>query len=308
MTLKDNEWLREALKSLYPNIIIDGVPAPSGQRVVFFCHFGQSEEVENNWHEWGEVVLKVTEGNAVQTIAYIQREIEILKELNNPGYPDLYFDEAISTLPDSDTDLKYVLFITIEEKIDSTPLSDLVNQYNSEDKVSALLLDLIHVLRPLWERTPSLIHRDLKPQNILITPEGNVVIIDLGIVRIEGVDGDTMTAANWGPCTPKYASPEQATNDKKNITFKSDIFTLGILCYELLTGSNPFETEGVLVDEILDRVVNQTLEPLKSLGASSEKLSDVISKMTHKEPFRRYRKIDNLVYELGVSQGDNHGD
>lgn len=92
----------------------------------------------------------------------------------------------------------------------------------------------------IWNLKPARVHRDLKPANILVRDDNTICLIDLGIAREEGAKGNTLTYAQVGPCTPAYASPEQAKNDKQNITFKSDFFSIGIIIYELLSGSNPF--------------------------------------------------------------------
>ena len=297
MSLTDSPKLREFLLNLYPGLIIDSVPAPSGQRVVYFCHFDSTFE-ELEWVEWGDVVLKISEGQSAQGIAYIQAEIEILKNLTNPGYPELLFDEVIINDPITEEKLPYKRYITIEEKIDSSPLSEVATNFDNEEAVITLLLKIIYVLRPLWERNPSLIHRDLKPQNILITPDDDVVIIDLGIVREEGSAGVTNSAIPFGPCTPNYASPEQASNDKKNITFRSDVFALGTLSYELLAGFNPFSKETNLRDEILQNVIDLEPESLHALGVCSEEFSQKVGRMMEKQAYKRYRKIDDLVGEL----------
>ena len=81
--------------------------------------------------------------------------------------------------------------------------------------------------------------------------------------------GLTLTHAPWGPCSPPYASPEQAKNDKKNILFKSDFFSLGVLAYELMTEENPFfNCPELSNDEILDNVCKIIPPSLFSLGKS----------------------------------------
>jgi len=302
--LKDTEALRGFLTQALPGLAIDGVPAPSGQRVVYFCHFSQGPETDPEWVGWGPVVLKVSEGISAQAIAYIQREIRILGELKAPGYPALLYNEVFSVDPDTEVPLPYRRFITLEERIDAQPLSNLRAQFANEADVLRLLTDLVRVLQPLWGWKPPLVHRDLKPENILITPQGEVVVIDLGIVREQGAAGETQTFADFGPCTPHYASPEQATNDKRNITFKSDLFSLGVLCYELLAGSNPFAEGCKLIDEVLARVVKHAPLSLEELGLCSSEFSRVIERMMEKEPYKRYRRIEDLIADLeGLAGG-----
>ena len=127
----------------------------------------------------------------------------------------------------------------------------------------------------------------------------------MGIVREEGADGVTYTLAEFGPCTPQYASPEQAINDKRNITFKSDFFSLGILCYEILDGGNPFLVESNLLDEILERVVKHDPPSLYENNRCSKEFSDLIRKMMEKRPYKRYRRIEDLKNDIAELRGQH---
>ena len=298
MSLQDTPELRRFLSRVLPGIVIEGVPARSGQRVVYFCQFDASQGADPEWDAWGSVVLKVSEGISPQVIAYIQREIRILGELNSPGYPALRYNEVFPIDPETEEPLRYRLFVTIEERINALPLNELTGHYNTEQAILYLLSDLVRVLRPLWDWHPPLVHRDLKPQNILITAAGDVVVIDLGIVREQGDAGVTHSLADYGPCTPHYASPEQAKNDKRNISFKSDLFSLGVLCYELLAGRNPFADGCDTYQQVFANIL--ALEPptLAELGLCSDKFSTIVQRMMQKEPYKRHRRIDDLVAEL----------
>ncbi|MEY3284590.1 MAG: hypothetical protein RIR86_2603, partial [Acidobacteriota bacterium] len=90
------------------------------------------------------------------------------------------------------------------------------------------------------ERHRGIIHRDLKPANILVTPEDLVKVTDFGIVKMRGVKGGTQMGFN--PGTPEYMSPEQARG--KDLDHRSDIYSLGIVLYEMLTGRVPFDADG----------------------------------------------------------------
>lgn len=307
MPLSDDADLREFLQTLYPELTINGVAAESGQRVVYFCQFSPTDSEDHpraEWHKWGEVVLKISEGLSAQVIAYLQREIEILNSLDHPGYPSLYFDEVIIDDPETEERLRYKRYITIEEKIESQPLSAIKDRYQTEKDVLELLEKIIIVLKPLWEWDPPLIHRDIKPENILITPKGDVVIIDLGIAREEGSSGETATGAEYGPCTPRYASPEQAKNDKLNITFKSDLFSIGTLCYELMTGSNPFDDGTLLLEDVLSNVVSHNPDPLSGCCDCSAAFSSLISRMMEKQPYKRHRRINEVLTDIETIKGN----
>lgn len=299
--VKELVGLRKLIADCYPNIQILDVAKESGQRVVYYCRFYEDASPFSSWHQWGDVVLKVSAGLSPASYTYLQREIEFLKNSRSPYFPRLHHFSILSENPVTEEHLDPKLFVTIEERIDAVPLSTKLNEYKSEMDVANLLLKLIRALKLLWTHEKTFVHRDLKPDNILVRPSGEVVIIDLGIVREAGADGVTATLLPYGPMTYWYASPEQAVNDKRNISFKSDIFSLGVITYELVTGKNPFATGSpVTVDELLSRIVHYIPPALHSIGNCSQEFSMVVVKMLEKEPYKRYRTIGQLENELLV--------
>ena len=94
--LGDSDDLRALLRSLFPTLTITAVAKPSGQRVVYFCHFGPDpkDAARRDWHTWGKVVLKVSGGLDPTAIAYMQKEIEILQGLSNNNYPKLLYGKS----------------------------------------------------------------------------------------------------------------------------------------------------------------------------------------------------------------------
>lgn len=298
--LEDSDSLRIFIKSLYPSFVIMDVAKKSGQRVVFFGRFTSRTKYEpDKCNAWGEVVLKISEATSRTAISYIQKEAEVLNSLESIYFPKLLFTEVIAKDPITDDPISPIRFISIEEKIDATPLSNIMIQYNNEKKVVNFLTQILTAMKELWEHPKKLVHRDLKPDNLLIKDDYSLVIIDLGILREEGSEGVTNSLFPIGPCTPFYASPEQAINDKKNISFKSDQFSIGTICYEMLSGQKAFfNNDGNnLVDEILERVCSLLPLRLEDYGVSKE-LSDIISKMMNKEPYKRYRTTDKLICDI----------
>src|SRR5690606_19437392 len=114
-----------------------------------------------------------------------------------------------------------------------------------------------------WLHPKRYVHRDVKPANILVKSDGSIVVIDLGIIRETGSIGLTNTYLPIGPCTPGYASPEQLKNEKESITFKSDLFSLGVLCYTIISGGNPFSSNGDNLNDVFDKTLNYDPKPLK---------------------------------------------
>lgn len=302
--LTDSEEIREILTATYPGFEITGLAAASGQRVVYFGTFKdfkrqEAEELKQyNWKQWNETAIKVSSASSAASIARIQSEIDALNSINSNYYPTLYHSEILSFHPETEDKLDPKLFVTIEEKIDSTPLSDCMEDFSSEKAVVTVLIHLIEALKILWDHDKRYVHRDIKPENILIKPNGQLVVIDLGIIRETGQQGITMTGVLNGPCTPTYASPEQLNNDKENINYKSDLFSLGVLAYTLLAQENPFYSEGDELDDIAQKVLGYDPLPLYEKRACSKTCSDIIVKLMSKAPFRRFRKVDELLNNL----------
>lgn len=301
MPLIDNEQTRDILRHLFPGIEFTTTMNPSGQRLVYFCRFTVQTDVESQtrWAEWGEVVLKLSEDLHPTVIARMEKEREILNELSSGYFPRLLHSDVFSIDPVTEERFRNRLFITIEQRIGGDVLAKCRHLFSDERMCVGLLASLTNGLQLLWSHRQKIVHRDLKPENIIIRPDGSPVIIDLGIVREEGSAGVTATHLDYGPCTPAYASPEQLTNQKRFITFKSDFFSLGVIAYELITGANPFihnphDPLGVVVG----RVLTDVPPTLESTGKASARFSALIEKLMAKEPYRRPRTPADLAREL----------
>jgi serine/threonine protein kinase len=298
--LVDSEELREFLSLIYPSFQIRQVAKASGQRVVYFGIFTTRTKSEPlNCQKWGELVLKISETHSRAAISYVQKEVAVLSELNSPYYPAVYFSDLISIDPRTEEPLNPLRFISMEQKISGEVLSSVIESYNNEVKVKYFLVQILNVMKVLWNHPQKLVHRDLKPDNIIISPDNKINIIDLALLRETGAPGVTNSLYPFGPCSPFYSSPEQAKNDKANISFKSDMFSLGIIAYEMLSGKNPFynEHEENYIDDVLERICTHEPPNLTELGVSEE-LSTFIHKLISKEPYKRFRTPELALNQL----------
>jgi serine/threonine protein kinase/Flp pilus assembly protein TadD len=137
------------------------------------------------------------------------------------------------------------------------------------------------------------VHRDLKPQNIMVDEDGNARIMDFGIARSLKAKGLTGSGVMIG--TPEYMSPEQA--EVKEVDLRSDIYSLGVILYEMVAGQVPFEGETPL--SIAMKHKNQVPRDPKEINAHiPEELSRVILRCMEKDREKRYQNVENILSDL----------
>lgn len=153
-------------------------------------------------------------------------------------------------------------------------------------------LDYAHKLKDFQGKPLNIIHRDISPQNILITYEGDVKIVDFGIAK--AATQSTHTQAGMIKGKFAYMSPEQANGQV--IDYRSDIFSTGILLYELVTGKKMFEGDTL---QILARVRAADFVPAEKIVEDlSEKLCDILHRALAKDPENRYQSCAEMLTDL----------
>ncbi len=190
-----------------------------------------------------------------------------------------------------------VKFITMEfvEGCDLRKLLKTKGKFAAEESVEIIrqvcfALDAAHAV--------AVIHRDLKPQNIMQDNHGRILVMDFGLARSLQSDGMTQTGALLG--TFEYMSPEQALG--KHLDARSDLFTLGLIFYELLTGKVPYKAESAMASLLLRN--QERALPVAELDASiPQGLSDIVSKCLERDLVVRYQTAREILADLDAFQG-----
>lgn len=184
----------------------------------------------------------------------------------------------------------------VMEYFDGESLGTAIRGWRTGDLRNKLLIAMQIANGLAYVHSKGIIHRDVKPDNIWIDSSGRVKLIDFGVAKSEEF---SITGAGFTLGTPYYMAPEQVRGDKP--TALVDIYSFGVLLFELITGVRPFE--GRTVDQIFDQVLHQALdlEPLKQ-ARIPDAVSDLIHGCTAKEPGSRTRdfsivtaKIDEIL-------------
>ena len=161
-------------------------------------------------------------------------------------------------------------------------------------KVARLIAEVADALQ--HAHASGVIHRDVKPSNILITPEGRPKLTDFGLAQVEDALSLSRTGEFAG--TPYYMSPEQAMSRRIGIDERTDIFSLGVTFYEILTGIRPFE--GETTHDVLKKILfTEPRDPAKVNPRVPRDLSVICLKALEKQPDRRYSTMSRFADDLG---------
>ncbi len=227
-------------------------------------------------------ILRLDFANEQEFIHRFQREAQSATSLAHPNIVNIY------DIGEED-DINYIVM----EFIDGMTLKQYIQEYYpiSIDKALDIMQQLTSAISHAHQH--HIIHRDIKPQNILIDHSGVVKITDFGIAMALSATAITQTNSVLG--TVHYLSPEQARGGMA--TRKSDIYSLGIVMFELLTGRLPFSGESA-VSIALKHLQSETPSPRRWNPSIPQSVENIILKATAKDPFHRYKNVEEMEEDI----------
>jgi tetratricopeptide (TPR) repeat protein len=215
-------------------------------------------------------------------------ERKVLAQLEHPG---------IARLIDGGTTPEGQSFIAMEY-VEGKPLAEFARWLPVRQKLR-LILEICDALE--FAHQHLVVHGDLKPGNILVTNEGHAKLLDFGLAARLEVEGlPSGRTENW--FTPAYASPEQIRGQR--VTTSTDIYALGVILYELLSGVRPYETSGLPPVELENRICEfnppppSDLAPAKSRRELRGDLDAIVLRALAKDPAERYASVYRLAEDL----------
>jgi tRNA A-37 threonylcarbamoyl transferase component Bud32 len=267
-------------------------------RVLERCGQGGMADVYKGYHPLIDryvaiKVLRATFADDEEFRTRFQREATAVARLRHPNIVQLY---DFGQLGDR--------YYMVMEFIDGGSLRERLQRLHGEGKRSRLS-DIVIIMRGLaaaldYAHRREIVHRDVKPSNVMFTPEGDPVLTDFGIARV--LKGGSLTMVGMSVGTPDYMSPEQGMGEPA--TASSDIYSLGVVLYEMLVGRRPFAAEtpfGVVAQHIHGSFPS----PRGQDPSFSEDLDRILQRSLAKNPEDRYHTAGEMAQELQVVVENN---
>ena len=212
-----------------------------------------------------------------------RREQEIGEKLDHPGVMKVY--------PNQD----HTQFYIAMEWVDGRLLRQVLNEQKkmAADRAVKIALQIASALEYIHRH--GVVHRDLKPENIMIDADDHIKLIDFGIAASAGARRLTFAKFSQTMGTPDYISPEQVKGKRGDA--RSDIYALGVMLYEMLTGKVPFTGPNAFII-MNDRLLNNPIPPREIDPSISPQLQEIIYRALERDPAKRYRSAHEFGHDL----------
>jgi hypothetical protein len=230
-----------------------------------------------------------------ETIRRFVREVSTLGSLRHPWITQVF---SAGTYNVAGAELPYFVMELIPDALPITEYA--ASQRLSVDERLGLFRQVCDAIAYGHER--GIVHRDLKPSNLLVDALGHPKVIDFGVARGPG-EGDKVTAltdAGRLIGTLQYMSPEQASGQSGEVNARADIYSLGVVLYELLAGQPPHAVHGLPFARAARLIHEQRPKPLRSIDSGVPRhVAAIVEKCLNKDPESRYRNAGELAAALG---------
>ncbi len=221
-----------------------------------------------------------------------QREIDALSRLDDPHIVSIRDSGSVG--PVRYVVMDYVSGDSLENHVRDKKLT-----------LKAILSLFVKISRAVhFAHQRGIIHRDLKPGNILVTADGEPRILDFGLARIIHEDGHDSVPHNPVTVTGQFvgslpwASPEQACGDSRSVDVRSDIYSLGVILYQLVTGQFPYSVVGSVRDVLQTIQDEEPIKPRSLRREIDDDVETILLTCLHKSPARRYQSAAELAGDL----------
>ena len=209
------------------------------------------------------------------------REARAAAALDHPHICTVYeFDEVEE---EAFISMAYIEGQSLRKKVESGPLE--------LDQALGIATQVAEGLQLAHKK--GIVHRDIKSANIMVTEDGQAKIMDFGLARVAGSTMLTREGSTMG--TVAYMSPEQTQGEE--VDYRTDIWSFGVVLYEMLTGKLPFKGEHE--QSVIHSILKEKPKPITEFKSDIPKsIEEVVNKALEKDPDKRYRKIDDLINDL----------
>ncbi len=233
------------------------------------------------------VAVKILRSKDKDKIRRFENEAKISASLHQENLPVIYDYKQDQE--------RHWLLMEYVEGIDISEIMRKPNHQKIPPLVAAMIMrELARALEYLHEQT--IIHRDIKPSNVRLSSDGQIKLMDLGIAKDE-TSKESFTSTGVIIGTPSYMSPEQASGDK--VSFQSDLFSLGTLIYEMVTGVKPFAADSNL--NVISLIAQCRFKPVDRMNpAVPRELVHIIHRAMTKNLTHRYQTAGEIIRDINL--------